>query len=282
MLKTMMRMLPVPLLLAASAAAAQVDLADDAAMRPKLEALAATGNAEAAYHLGMMHHLGANGAKKDPQRALELFRQAAEGGDPLGAYKLGSYYDGQGGGLVQADPELALKHKMVAAKAGYSLAQHDVAKLLYARGDTQEAVRWLEESARQGYPESLQALASLYTGEGKVAKNMGKSLAYLVILQNSLKGKKASPKIQAWVKETRAKLTAAEIAQAEDVVRGWKVKPSPLTLQALAGEETAKTLVAKTPAPAAADAEPAAAEAAPAEAGPAPQAEAAPAGPDPQ
>jgi hypothetical protein len=275
MLKTMMRLLPVPLLLAASAAAAQVDLADDSAMRPKLEALAAAGNAAAAYHLGMTHHLGANGAKKDPQRALELFRQSAEGGDPLGAFKLGSYYDGQGGGLVQPDPELALKHKMVAAKAGYSLAQHDVAKLLYARGDAQEAVRWLEEAARQGHAESLQALASLYTGEGKVAKNMGKSLAYLVILQNSLKEKKASPKIQAWVKETRAKLTPAEIAQAEDVVRSWKVKPTPLTLQAFAGEETAKTLVEKTPAPA-----PAAAVEA--DAGPAPQAEPAPAGPDPQ
>src|SRR3546814_8206416 len=73
----------------------------------KLASLAAEGNGEAAYHLGMAYHLGANGVEKDPQKAFELFTQSAETGDPLGAYMLGSYYEGEGGEAVETNPELA-------------------------------------------------------------------------------------------------------------------------------------------------------------------------------
>ncbi|HEV2747389.1 MAG TPA: hypothetical protein VGW34_08855 [Allosphingosinicella sp.] len=250
-------LLPLSLLLAGGSAFAQ--LADEA-VRPRLERLAAAGNAQAAYHLGMMYHLGLDGTPKDQAKALELFRKAAEAGDPLGAYKLGDYYDGQGAGLVEGDPEAALQHKLVAARAGYSVAQRDVARLLYAKGETGEAVRWLEAAARQGDQEAMQALSSLYSGEGKVARHMGKSLAYLVLLHNASK-KKPTERIQAWLRETRAKLSRAELAEAEDIVRLWQVKPTPLTLQALAGKNLARKLAEQAPEPAAgAAAEPPASE----------------------
>jgi TPR repeat protein len=84
---------------------------------PALERLAAQDNAEAIYHLGMAYQTGA-GVSEKPAKALEAFRRAAALGDVLASYKLGCFYDGQGGNLVQGDPEIALRHKLVAAEAG--------------------------------------------------------------------------------------------------------------------------------------------------------------------
>src|SRR3546814_3077271 len=84
---------------------------------------------------------------------------------------LGSYYEGEGGEAVETNPELALKYKLASAEAGHALAQHDVAQHFYEQDDTDEALEYLLASAKQGHVPSLQALASLYSGEGKVAKD---------------------------------------------------------------------------------------------------------------
>jgi uncharacterized protein len=225
-----------------SDAAGDVKGADDAAVTAKLEQLAQSGNAEAAYHAGMAYLRGINGVKKDPAKAFEYFKKSAEGGDPLGAYQLGSFYEGDGAGPVTADPELALKHKLVAAEAGYSLAQHDVAKLYYQKDQPDEAVKWLTASARQGYRESLQALASLYSGEGKLPKNMGRSYAYLLLMQGGSLDK-ADGKARQLLQELNAKLTPAEKTEANKTIAGWEFKPSILTLHALAGQKSARALI---------------------------------------
>jgi uncharacterized protein len=247
-------LVPLGLLAAPVAAVAQpvqsdgagdVEGADDAAVTVKLEQLAQGGNAEAAYHAGMAYLRGINGVEKDPAKAFEYFRKSAEGGDPLGAYQLGAFYEGDGGGLVTADPELALKHKLVAAQAGYSLAQHDVAKLYYEKDQTDEAVKWLTASAKQGYKESLQALASLYSGEGKLPKNMGKSYAYLLLMQGGSLDK-SDGKARQVLQELSAKLTPAEKSEANKTIAGWAFKPSILTLHALAGQKSARALIERT------------------------------------
>jgi hypothetical protein len=260
--------------LAAQAHQAPADL------RPRLEELAKGGNPAAAYHLGMMHLRGLAGAEKDPAKAFALFKQAAEAGDPLGAYQLGNFYEGQPAGVVEPDAELALKHKLVAAKAGHSIAQNDVAKLFYAKDAADQAAEWLLASAKQGYLPALEALSSLYGGEGKVKKNLGRALAYSMLLQSSSK-KKPSERMQQWLKDTRAKLSPAETAEAEDIVKNWRVKPTPLTLEALAGQATARQLVQTAkldkaaPAPAKAASAEAPAAATPAAGAPVAEAEAA-------
>jgi TPR repeat protein len=232
-------LIPLGLLAAPVAAVAQ---ADDAPVTAKLEQLAQSGNAEAAYHAGMAYLRGINGVKKDSAKAFEYFKKSAEGGDPLGAYQLGSFYESDGTGPVTADPELALKHKLVAAEAGYSLAQHDVAKLYYQNDQPDEAVKWLTASARQGYKESLQALASLYSGEGKLPKNMGRSYAYLLLMQGGSLDK-ADGKARQVLQELNAKLTPAEKTEANKTIAGWEFKPSILTLHALAGQKSARALI---------------------------------------
>jgi TPR repeat protein len=230
-------LVPLGLLAAPAVAAAQTD---DSAVTAKLEQLALSGNAEAAYHVGMAYLRGINGVQKDLSKAFEYFRKAAEGGDPLGAYQLGSLYEE--GGAVTPDPELALKHKLVAAEAGYSLAQHDVAKLFYQKDQPEEAVKWLTASARQGHKESLQALASLYSGEGKLSKNLGRSYAYLLLLQGGSLDK-VDGKARQILLDLQAKLSPVEKAEAERTISGWTFKPSILTLHALAGQKSARALI---------------------------------------
>lgn len=225
-----------------SDAAGDVEGSDDATVTARLERLAQAGNAEAAYHAGMAYLRGINGVEKDTAKAFDYFKTAAEGGDPLGAYQLGSLYEAGGSGAVTPDPELALKYKLVAAEAGYSLAQHDVAKLFYGKDQAEETVKWLNASARQGYKESLQALASLYSGEGKLPKDMGKSYAYLLLMQGGSIDK-ADGKARQVLQELRAKLTPAEKSEADRTVAGWAFKPSILTLHALAGQKSARALI---------------------------------------
>ena len=77
--------------------------ANDADTFNAMVALANKGNAEAQYHVGMMHNNGI-GTQKDPKQAFEWFQKSTAAGDPLGAYKLGCYYDGQFAGVVPTDP----------------------------------------------------------------------------------------------------------------------------------------------------------------------------------
>lgn len=221
----------------------------------KLASRAAEGNAEAAYHLGMAYHLGANGVEKDLQKAFELFKQSAEAGNPLGAYMLGSYFEGDGGSAVEADADLALKHKLAAADAGHALAQHDVAQHFYEEGETDKALDYLLASAKQGYLPSLQALASLYSGEGKVAKDPVKQFAYVALLQGS-SGETPSKRLQQWRDKMQAALGEEQLKQAVEIVQNWKTEPSEVTQKALSGEAAAMKLVgleAAAPEPPAAD-----------------------------
>src|SRR6476619_3867744 len=93
--------------------------ANDAGTFNAMVALANKGDAEAQYHVGMMYNNGI-GTQKDPKQALEWFQKSAASNHPLGAYKLGCYYDGQFG-VVAPDANEALKYKLVSAKAGYAL-----------------------------------------------------------------------------------------------------------------------------------------------------------------
>jgi TPR repeat protein len=52
-----------------------------------------------------------------------------------------------------------LQYKLVAATAGYSLAEHDVGIIYFQRNQFAEAVRWWQRSAEQGYPSALYNLS---------------------------------------------------------------------------------------------------------------------------
>ena len=215
----------------------------EAKLIPSLERLAETGNAEAIYHLGMAYQTG-SGVPEDHAKALTAFRKAAALGDPLASYKLGCYYDGDRSGLVAEDAAQALKYKLIAAKAGYALAQQDVGALYARRGDVPTGLAWLEKSAAQGWSGGLMALASVYNGADGITPDAAKTAAYFrLFLARSAPNSKQTD----WLRNFEKRLTSDERRQAEQILRSYHPAPTQLTLKALSGQRAAQALVAGKP-----------------------------------
>jgi TPR repeat protein len=236
----------LPLLLPASPCAAQ---RPEASLKAGLEQLSGAGSGEAAYHLAMLYHLGLAGVAKDPRKAFDFFKLAAARGDPLGAYKLGCLYSGQGEGVVAADPVLALRYKLVAAEAGYALAQEEVAAHYFSNGDWTKGLHWLEAAGRQGSFNALIGLYALHSGgvpEAKVAKDPVRQYAYLMLAFADGDEKTAAGN-SAIEKEAASKLTREQLAAARAMILAWRAAPTPLTLKAREGLEAAGKLRERRP-----------------------------------
>lgn len=204
-----------------------------------LERLAAENNADAIYHLGMAYHTG-SGIEQDASKALELFRRSASLGSELGSYKLGCYYDGQGEGLVEGDLSIALEYKLVAAEAGYALAQQDVAALYARSGQMEEAVYWLERAVEQGWPQALMTYASIHNGAEGIEPDRVKTYAYFSLF---LDREGASQSQTEWLQEFEQEMSESELHRANEIVESYQAQPTELTLRALAGQRSAVTLV---------------------------------------
>ncbi len=199
-----------------------------------------SGNAEANYHLGMLYNNGI-GVEKSASKAFELFIKAAENGDALGHYKVGCYYAGQFGkvdGIVLNKPK-ALEHKLIAAEAGYSLAQNDVAVIYYSNGDIPKAIEWAQKAGDQGYVQSLSSLLSLY--QMPESQNKSDKDAYVALL----KIKSLIPKNER-LEELKAKLEnklkPTDIQKVESQINVWKPKATSLTQQAMQGISRSKMI----------------------------------------
>jgi TPR repeat protein len=205
---------------------------------PKLERLAAQNNPEAIYHLGMAYQTGA-GVTQNAAKALAEFRRAAALGDPLAAYKVGCAYDGQGG-LLPRDPASALKYKLVAAHAGYALAQQEVAKLYAEQGDSEAAIAWLEKAAKQGWADALLAYASVHNGAEGIPPDPVKTAAYFKLYLDRVE---ASEKQKKWLRDFELRLSPEQIASVRELVLSYHAQPTNLTIRGLAGQEAAVHLV---------------------------------------
>ncbi len=207
--------------------------ASDADTFKAMVALANTGHAEAQYHVGMMHNNGI-GTEQDPKQAFAWFQKATASNDPLGAYKLGCYYDGQGAGVVASDSGEALKYKLVAARAGYALAQHDVANLYDRQGNPEEALKWWKMAGDQGYPRALYSLSMSYSAGKGTPRDLSMSYAYFKL-------SKLAPAKN--VNEMASMLSRPELEKAERLVAGWSAQPTALTLKAKSGLGAAEELL---------------------------------------
>jgi uncharacterized protein len=213
-----------PLIAAAVAFASCSASAESPDLAERLSVLARAGNAEASYHLGMLYNNG-TGVARDNDRALALFRAAAEAGDPLGAYKLGCYYAGQFG-VIEPNEDQALRYKLIAAEAGYSLAQLDVAILYYVRGSHVQALRWFEAAARQGQPQALYNLSVMYRDGQGTAPSRARTYAFFRLAHLASRGAIGAA-AQQTLDEQLTAMTAAERAEAERIDRiGSQVRRS--------------------------------------------------------
>lgn len=222
-------------------AAAPQKPVDRAELVAGLRTKVAQGDVEAAYHLGMMRHLGIGGLK-DEKAAFELFKQAADAGDPLAAYKLGDYYARADNGFVTADKAEALRLKTIAAEAGYSLAQHDVARMHFEAGEIDAALEWLLRAGQQGNADALRALASLYNSNA-VTKDPARTYAYYsLFLKRLAKPTEAQTK---FLTDFTATMSEEDRERGGKIVTDWKTEPSELTKKAQSGLRAAEALIAK-------------------------------------
>ena len=203
--------------------------------------LASEGQPEAEYHVGMFYNNGI-GITADPKEAFQWFKKSAEAGDPLGAYKLGCYYHGQFPGAVEPDEALGLKYKLIAAEAGYDLAQSDVAKRYYVSNDFAQAVRWWTAAARQGDAESMYHASSAYADGKGVPADRVVSFRYLYTLGNLPEYR--SDQFVADAMASLVKRMSPEELAAANSAAAFPVEPTPLTLKAREGLSQAKTYLA--------------------------------------
>lgn len=212
------------------------------ALFDKLVAMAERGNAEALYHVGMAYQTG-TGTGEDPKTAFTYFERAAAAGDPLGAYKVGCVWDGQGE-LVKPDMTKALRYKLVAAEAGYALAQQDVGALYYRQGQTDLALKWLAKAAAQGTQDAIMTYASVHNGAEGIQKNPVITAAYFRIMLNRLEG--GSDEQKQWLAKFETDLSPDQRAEATQIAASFQPNPTPITLKALSGLAAAEALIAKS------------------------------------
>jgi TPR repeat protein len=110
--------------------------------------LAAEGNGDAQFMLGVLHENGL-GLQKDLSAAANWYLKAAEAGVASAQYNIGVFY--QLGTGVAADPREALKWQSRAAEQGHHRAQNNLGTMYYTGAgvvrDTVEAWKWLTLAA---------------------------------------------------------------------------------------------------------------------------------------
>jgi TPR repeat protein len=132
--------------------------------------LAAQGNTNAAYVLGMMYDDGM-GVAPDSQAAVQWYRQAAEQGNAWAQYALGAKYT-TGDGVALSYQEAA-KWTALAAAQGHAGAQRSLG-VMYANGrgvpqDYTEAVTWFRRAAEQGSTNAQANLGVMYEARARRA-----------------------------------------------------------------------------------------------------------------
>ena len=126
--------------------------------------LARRGHAPARFMLGSMHHKG-EGVEADPDVALLHYLVAADRGEPRAAYMVGCMHCV--GEAVDEDPGAAVPWFRVSADQGYAPAQFSLGTMYYSGTDVardpHEAMQWFLLAAVQGHRQALHDLQAVAT-----------------------------------------------------------------------------------------------------------------------
>ena len=140
------------------------------------------GDPNAALKLGVIYSEGAEGVTKDDKKAMECFQRAADRGQTVAMFNVGTYYEkGRG---VAANAVEALKWHLKSALGGLGLAQREIG-LRYREGrgvgkDSVAAMSWLGRAAGSGDAAGALVLADmLLTGEGGMTPDIKNAIAIL-------------------------------------------------------------------------------------------------------
>ncbi len=161
-----------------------------------------------AYKEGMNYYLGANGYKRDYEKALELLNTAAEAGNPLALYQLGNCY--RYGNGVKINKKKAAEYWQRSSDLGCAEAKYELGYLYY-KGDGVKrnydtAFALFSESAEAGNHAALFMLGECYWDGTGVKKDKATAIEYW--LKSANKGNhKARERVKAHTKEKKLLLS---------------------------------------------------------------------------
>jgi TPR repeat protein len=200
-------------------AVASFQRGDFATALRQLLPLAAQGNTNAQYVLGMMYDDGL-GVPPDSREAVRWYTKAAEEGNAWAQYNLGAKYTAGNG--VPLSYQEAAKWTAKAAAQGHAGAERSLG-VMYANGrgvpqDYSEAVKWFRRAAQQGNTNAQNNLGVMYdSGRGVpqdyVRAHMWFNLSAAAAADDNSKS--------ATINRNRvaAKMTQAQIDQAQEMAR---------------------------------------------------------------
>ena len=144
------------------------------------QAAADRGDAESAYHLGVVYAEG-RGVPQDPQRAFELLSRASDGGSRDATFALAQLYSAGIG--VERDADRALELLNKAADAGQVVALFHLG-MLHAEGrgvpqDPKRAFELVSRAADQGSLGATVAQAEMFMNGFGVERDQQKGLELL-------------------------------------------------------------------------------------------------------
>lgn len=218
-------------------------LAPDAPKPPKTIAsaggdrvvqLASSGNPVALAILGLKALDGTGGTAIDLPNAVKFLTQAADKGQAVAEYRLGTLYErGQG---VASDPVKAMHWYELAASQGNRKAMHNLA-VAYASGQKRnmtEAARWFAKAAALGLADSQFNLAVLYErGEG-VPQSLADAYKWYAVAALSgdaeAKARKGVLETQLSESDRTAANRSAAGFRASPLIRSVNVPPEPADL----------------------------------------------------
>jgi len=146
-----------------------------------LERSAAWGNPAAQHKLGMTYLAGLKEIPRNPAKAIEWLRKAADQGHIAAALQLGwAYWKGAN---IPNDMNQATMWLRLAAEGGEPTAQHTLGEIYFSGRDVPqdyaEAAKWYALSAAQGDGESNYKLGIMYRDGLGVPQDSERSNQYL-------------------------------------------------------------------------------------------------------
>ncbi|OGI39208.1 MAG: hypothetical protein A2140_04980 [Candidatus Muproteobacteria bacterium RBG_16_62_13] len=166
--------------------------------------------------------------KKDPTRAAAACRRLADQGDARAQYNLGVMY-AKGRGVTKDWAE-AMKWYRRAADLGYAEAQHYLG-FMYSLGlgvtqDSTEAAKWYRKAADQGHTTAQSNLGHMYKkGEGVQQDTVQAHMWYNLVATRALASETVLRDLAVKTRNLlAAKMTPAQIAEAQKLAREWTPK----------------------------------------------------------
>ena len=154
--------------------------------------------------------------------ALELWQPLAEQGDPDAQTGLGNLY--LGGYGVARDEAAAMAWFRKAAERGHANGQFSLASLYYGRKEYSPAASWYRRAAEQGNALAQIRLARMYAEGPGLARDDVQAFKWFSVA--AIRGADSYARINAAKGRDAAamKMTPAQVAEAERLVRDWKPK----------------------------------------------------------